>query len=381
MDREEKIELLGRSAQFDICASSCFNTGEGRRRAPQSEKWIYPAALPNGKTIRLFKVLMSNACRNDCAYCVNRCGGRGRPAAFTPDELARTFLDLHHRGLAQGLFLSSAVEDDRTMSHMLDAVEIIRNRARFPGYIHLKILPGASFGQVQRAAELAQRISINLEAVDQNHLQKLAPDKNFKEDLFSRMRWIKESIAKREGICRGHTTQFVVGATGESDREIIDTVGNLYREMALERAYFSAFQPIAGTPLEGASPTPLMREHRLYQVDFLFRQYRWRREDIIFQTDGNLSLKYDPKMIWARSHPEVFPIEINQAALEELLRIPGVGPRSAKRILASRRQGKLQDLRDLRNFGAATKRAAPYVLINGRAQTEVSSQTSLALWE
>jgi predicted DNA-binding helix-hairpin-helix protein len=377
MDREEKVELLGRSAQFDICASSCFNTGEGRRRAPQSERWIYPAALPNGKTIRLFKVLMSNACRNDCAYCVNRCGGRGHPASFTPDELARTFLDLHHRGLAQGLFLSSAIEDDRTMSRMLDAAEIIRHRARFPGYIHLKILPGASFGQVQRAAELAQRISINLEAVDQAHLQKLAPDKNFKEDLFSRMRWIKESIAKREGICRGHTTQFVVGATGESDREIIDTVGNLYREMQLERAYFSAFQPVAGTPLAEAPPAPLMREHRLYQVDFLFRRYYWKKEDIIFQSDGNLSLKYDPKMIWARSHPEVFPIEVNQADLEELLRIPGIGPLSAKRILASRGKVKLQDLQDLRGFGAATKRAAPYVLINGRRGAAPEAQVSL----
>ncbi|NIM04923.1 MAG: radical SAM protein, partial [Armatimonadetes bacterium] len=177
MESGEKIEILGNSARFDICASSCF-TSKGRRRAPYGlPRWIYPAVRPDGRHVLLMKVLMSNSCRNSCAYCQNRCGGSDRPVSFSPDELARTFLDLHHQGLAEGLFLSSAVENDTTMSRMLDAVEILRNRRGFGGYIHLKILPGAGFCQVERAVELANRVSVNLEAGSPEHLNSLAPDK------------------------------------------------------------------------------------------------------------------------------------------------------------------------------------------------------------
>jgi predicted DNA-binding helix-hairpin-helix protein len=159
----------------------------------------------------------------------------------------------------------------------------------------------------------------------------------------------------------------------------MQTVTGLYGDLRLERAYFSAFQPITGTPLENLPPAPLIREHRLYQADFLLRQYRWKREDLIFQSDGNFDLKKDPKLVWAQAHPETFPIEVNRAEMEELLRIPGIGPRSAKRILASRRQVKLQDLQDLRRFGAVAKRAAPYILLNGKAQMKSKAQTSLSL--
>jgi len=379
MDGNEKIDILGDSARFDICASSCFSA-QGRSRAPYGlPRWIYPAVRPDGQRLLLMKVLMSNACRNNCAYCANRCGGKGRPTSFSPDELARTFLDLHHKGLAEGLFLSSAVENDTTMSRMLDAVEILRNRSGFRGYIHLKVLPGASFGHVQRAVELATRVSINLEAATPAHLRALAPDKNFAEDLFSRMRWIHEALQSRQGLCRGHTTQFIVGATPEADRDILQTVCGLYQDLDLERAYFSAFQPVAGTPLEEALPAPLMREHRLYQADFLLRQYRWKKEDFIFGAEGNLSLKQDPKLVWARNHPEFYPIEVNRAELPELLRIPGIGPRSARRILSSRNRGRLRSLQDLRALGAVGKRAAPYILVNGRPQGEEKGQLSLPL--
>lgn len=377
MDRDEKIELLGASARFDVCASSCFNKGEGRKRAPYGiPRWIYPAVRPDGRRILLMKVLMANACQNNCAYCHNRCGGAARQTSFTPDELARTFLDLNERGLAEGLFLSSAVESDKTMGRMLDAVEILRNRAHFRGYIHLKVLPGASFCQVERAVELANRVSINLEAATPAGLQLLAPSKRFKDDLFVRLKWISECIAKA-GACKGHTTQFIVGATPETDRDIFASVAGLYSNLRLERAYFSAFQPIAGTPLEGAMPVPLMREHRLYQADYLLRQYRWPKDDLIFGTDGNLSLKEDPKYVWARNHPERFPIEVNQADIEDLLRIPGVGPRSAKRIVEYRTRGRLHTMSDLRHFGAVTRRAAPFVLLNGKAQVDVADQISL----
>lgn len=379
MSYTDKIEILGNSAKFDICASSCFTAkGAGRQRAPYGlPRWVYPAVRPDGKRILLMKVLMANACRNNCAYCLNRCGGKGRPTAFSPDELVRTFLDLRQQGLAEGLFLSSAVENDNTMSRMLDAVEILRNRVGFNGYIHLKVLPGASFCQVERAVELANRVSVNLEAANAKYLGLLAPDKNFHDDLFVRMKWIHECLGKRRGFARGHTTQFIVGATPESDREILETTTGLYKDLALERAYFSAFQPIAGTPLEDALPAPLLREHRLYQADFLLRQYRWRQEDFIFQPDGNLSLKEDPKYIWARNHPEQFPVEVNRAELEELLRVPGIGPRSARRILKLRSRGKIFTLQDLRTLGAVARRAAPFVLINGRPQGAAPEQLSL----
>jgi len=382
MNISEKIDLLGDSARFDICATSACMTqkGAGRSRAPYGlPRWIYPAVRPDGSRVLLMKVLMSNACRNTCAYCLNRCGGKGRPLSFSPQELADTFLDLRRRGLAEGLFLSSAVEDDNTMSRMLDAVEILRNRARFAGYIHLKILPGASFGHVERAVELATRVSVNLEAPTPRHLQTLARDKDFTEDLLARMRWIRECMSKGGITCRGHTTQFVVGAAGESDREILQSVGALYQDMGLERAYFSAFQPIAGTPLEHVLPAPLMREHRLYQADFLLRQYHWKKEDFIFAADGNLSLKEDPKLVWARHHPEAYPVEINRAELPELLRVPGIGPRSARRILHSRRRDRLQTLQDLRSLGVVAKRAASFILLNGRPQTEMPGQPRLAL--
>jgi putative DNA modification/repair radical SAM protein len=380
MDIDAKIELLGNSARFDICATSaCMGAQtEGRKRAPYNlPSWIYPAVRPDGRRILLMKVLMSNACRNDCAYCVNRCGGKGKTTSFSADELAKTFLDLNRRGLAEGLFLSSAVENDHTMSRMLDAVEILRNRARFNGYIHLKVLPGASYGHVERAVQLATRVSVNLEAPTPKHLQKFAPDKDFTEDLVSRMRWIRECLDKGHTTCRGHSTQFVVGATGESDREIVNRACELYEDVKLERAYYSAFHPIAGTPMEHFPAAPLMREHRLYQVDFLLRRYHWQREDLIYQPDGNLSLKADPKYIWACHHPEIFPIEVNLAELHDLLRIPGIGPISARRIVSHRRLGRLQTLSDLRHFGVAAKRAAPFVLLNGKVQGGPVGQISL----
>ena len=378
----DKLELLGESAQWDICATdACLGRrGMGRKRAPGDlPKWIYPAALPDGHQVLLMKVLMSNACQNRCAYCANRCGRVGESAGFSPEELVRAFLEFHRRGLARGLFLSSAVPDsaDQTMERMLKAVEMLRRKHRFRGYIHLKVLPGASFDRVERAVQLADRVSINLEAPGAERLARLAPDKDFEKALLTRMRWIRELKGREGTACRGHTTQFVVGAAGETDHEILQAGARLYGEMGLERCYFSAFAPVAGTPLGDASPTSLTREHRLYQADFLFRKYGWRLEDLRFGEDGNLTLKMDPKLAWAQAHPERFPIEVNRAELGELLRIPGVGPRSARRIIALRRRERITRLDDLRALGAAANRAAGYVLLAGRRPSEVEGQMPL----
>lgn len=363
LETEEKIQILGESAQYDICAS-CGTTAS-RTRTPLGH-WIYPAVLPDGKTVRLLKILMTNACSNDCLYCATRCGRDFKRTSLSPDELAAMFMGLHRRNLVTGLFLSSAIATSAraTMERMIKAVEILRFKFGFSGYVHLKILPGAAFDYVERAVQLATRVSVNLEAPSGARLQKISRGKNF-DDLLLRMKWVKSLASNAGGLTAGQTTQFVVGAAGESDREILQLTGKLYEDLELSRVYYSAFQPVTGTPLEGRSATPPMREHRLYQVDFLLRKYGFAFEEITFQRDGNLSLSLDPKMVWALSHPERFPLEINKASREELLRVPGIGPKSASRIVKARLKGKLYSLQELKGMRVLVKRAAPFILING----------------
>jgi predicted DNA-binding helix-hairpin-helix protein len=277
---------------------------------------------------------------------------------------------MHRKGLVKGLFLSSGVcgNAGRTMDQMIATVELVRKKYAFPGYIHLKILPGASFAHVERAVQLATRVSVNLEAPNAERLARIAPRKDFATNLLQPMHWAKGLIEASGGrlVPAGQTTQFVVGAADESDREILITTARLYKEVGLARAYFSAFQPIADTPLEGHPPTPPLREHRLYQSDWLLRQYDFTFEDLTFDEAGSLPREADPKMMWARTHPERFPIEVNRASREELLRVPGLGPRSVARILRLRRQGTFHTLNDLKKVGAVASRAAPFILLNGK---------------
>ena len=368
LDTFEKVEILGRSAQYDLCGEACGT--DAARRKDDLGRWIYPAALPDGRRVAMLKVLLSNACQKDCYYCANRASRDLRRVSFAPEELARAFDQMHRKGLVKGLFLSSGVcgEAGRAMDQMIATVELVRKRYAFPGYIHLKILPGASFAHVERAVQLATRVSVNLEAPNAERLARIAPHKDFAASLLQPMHWAKGLIEAGGGrlVPAGQTTQFVVGAAGESDREILMTTARLYRGMGLARAYFSAFQPVADTPLEGHSPTPPLREHRLYQSDWLLRRYDFTFEDLIFDEAGNLPREADPKMMWARAHPEPFPIEINRASREELLRVPGLGPHSVARILRLRHQGTFRTLTDLKKIGAVASRAAPFILLNGK---------------
>ena len=374
MDAIEKASVLGQAAQHDLCGEACGS--EANRVRDDIGRWIYPAVVPDGRRVSLLKVLMTNACENNCAYCAQRAGRDCHRTRFQPDELARLFDQLWRARRVEGLFLSSSISggENRSMERMIDAVEIVRNKYGFRGYVHLKVLPGVERAAVQRAVQLADRVSLNLEAPSSERLAKLAQGKDFAGDLLARLRWAAQEVQERSleprpgfgGGRAGVTTQFVVGAADESDHEILDLSSRLYSELGLRRAYFSAFQPVADTPLQGLSPTPAWREHRLYQSDWLLRQYGFGFDELVFDPVGNLAREADPKQMWAEAHPERFPVEVNISSQAQLLRVPGIGPRSAKRIVELRRQARFRDLSDLDKVGVVSKRAAPYVLLNGR---------------
>ncbi len=363
----DKLRILGEEARFDL-SCSCGTTATRVRDPVSPDRWLYPSVLPDGRRAVLLKVLMDNACSRSCAYCAQRAGRKVAHHRFSPDELAKTFVELNSSGRASGLFLSSAIPGraGEAMEAIVRTGEIVRSKYGFKGFVHLKVLPGATFDQVAEAAQLADRLSVNLEQPTAEALRSLCPQKELDTDLLERMRWIEHFVRDDRSRVRGQTTQFVVGAAGESDRQILERTSSLYGDLTLARAYFSAFHPVNDTPLEWLPPAPLEREHRLYQADFLFRQYRFDFADLTFDETGNLSLEKDPKLIWAERHPEFFPVEVNSAEIYELLRVPGIGPVSAKRIVKRRIKDPLRNVEDLKLTGAVVKRASSYVTVGGR---------------
>ena len=369
---DARLGALTRAASHDL--SCACGPSEPRRRGPDG-LWIYPAALPSGKRVPMLKVLQSSGCERGCVYCVERLGGQCDRLTLGSDELASAFVDLHQSNRVFGLFLSSAVRGGpvATMDRMLATAEILRGKHRFRGYVHLKVIPGCRPDQVERAMALATRVSVNMEAPTAAHLARIAPGKRFFEQILAPMRQIARAESDGTFARAGQTTQLVVGAAGESDREIATSVAWLYGKLKLARVYYSALQPAAGTPVAGATPVPFMREHRLYEVDFLLRKYGFDLGEIGFDERGALPLDVDPKTAWARRHPERFPIELNTAPASELVRIPGVGPRAAKQILAMRREQRLRSVEALRSACALWRRAVPYVLLDGsRAERQLA---------
>jgi predicted DNA-binding helix-hairpin-helix protein len=376
--REEKLDILAAGARHDVCLASCngnLRGGTGRFRDPAhpAARWIYPAHVPGRGRVGFLKVLLTNVCRNRCSYCHLTTREDGVPRlTFAPDELAGILIELARRRLVHGLFLSSALGHDpeATMERMVATADILRRRMGYGGYIHLKILPGASLGLIERAAALADRISINLEAPTDQHLKRIAPEKDLAGDLLPRMAWAGQ-LLRRGARARSQTTQFVVGAAGESDRDVLQTVDRIYRDLNVFRAYYSAFQPTSGPgpqPAPDGLPSPLLREHRLYQSDYLLRFYGFRLDELVFDRSGGLPSRVDPKSAWALTHPQAFPLEINRATEGELLRVPGIGPVSARRIVQTRRRQPLRGLADLRAAGAVAGRAASYVEFFGRRE-------------
>ena len=389
MDVREKLDLLGAAARYDDCRTSASDEiAEGRGFfAPQPDAappdprvipCVSHLTTPWGERKATLKVLQTSSCQNNCRYCAFRSGRDIRRAHLGPDELARSFDLMYRAGLVESMFLSSGVMGtNQTMDEMLATTELIRGKYGFRGYIHLKLLPGAEESHIERAVALADRVSVNLEAPTPATLAALAPLKRM-DALVGPLRTAAEIIGKDRagrsqrvaptigGARIGMSTQFVVGPAGESDRDLLSAAQMLYRELRLARAYYSAFTPVRDTPLEGEPPTDPQREFRLYQADWLLRYYHFSADELPFDPEGQLRTDVDPKAAWASAHPERFPVEVNAAPLGELMRVPGVGPISARAIVQARRQGTLREIGDLRKLGARADRAAPYVMLAGR---------------
>ncbi len=360
------------------------DVGCPRRSNPKQDSIdVYDAQLPNGKTIRLLKTLLTSACENQCNYCPFRSGRDFRRGTLKPDEMAQVFDAVHRAGIVKGIFLSSGIAGGgiRTQDGIIATAEILRKKYNFQGYIHLKLMPGSERAQVERTMRLANRVSLNLEAPNTLRLRRLAPDKNFDEELLRPLRWMDEIRRTTppylgwNGRWPSMTTQFVVGAVGESDLELLTTTGYMHQNLHLGRAYFSSFEPTPDTPFENYPPASTVREHRLYQASFLLRDYGYDLEDLPFTSTGNLPENTDPKLAWARSNLLISPVEINNADRHDLLKVPGIGPKSVDKILNARQKGAFRQLEDLHKMGVNSARAAPFILLEGK-----QPQRQLSFW-
>jgi len=380
VDGYEKLTIIAQDPLVEVDDSINSAVPSCQPVSPQS-KPAYPyslpiqmACLPNGKRTPILKSVLTSVCERNCNYCGMRSGRDCRRVSFTPDEMARLIVELTAQKIIQGAFISSGIAGSglRTQDRLIETAEVLRNKYRYQGYLHLKIMPGCEKSQVERGMQLADRVSVNLEAPNSLRLSLLAPQKLFFNELLEPLKWI-EDIRQRSNPYRtwkgrwpSSTTQFVVGAAGESDLELLQTLEKLHQQFRLARGYFSGFTPLPRTPFENLPPVNPWRVNRLYQASFLLRDYGFSMEEMPFSTAGDLPLEIDPKLGWARNHLTHSPIEINRAEKEQLLRIPGIGPRGAYSILKARRQHHLRSLDDLRKLGIRANRAAPFILLDGR---------------
>ena len=381
LDPVEKLLAIGGATGFEPAGDApheesarpdCFTPqakpSRQERNLAALQRSISNVMTPTGPK-PVLKTMMTTACERNCFYCPFR-AGRSSMERITlqPDEMAKGFTRIQKAGLVDGLFLSSGIigGSPRAQDKILDTADILRTKEKYRGYIHLKIMPGAEKEQVRRAMQLADRVSINLEGATEERLRLLAPKKDFWDELIQRLLWVEE-IRRTERVRASSVTQFVVGAVGDTDLELLALSEKLYSQAKISRAYYSAFHPVSETPFEDRSPVLPKREHRLYQASFLLRDYGWGVEDLGFGADQNLRLDVDPKQAWADIHLREAPIEINRADRTTLLRIPGIGPVSADRILAARSRGNLFDLAHLGQIGVPSpQKSAPYILLNGQ---------------
>jgi len=371
MDTIDKLKLLSEDAQYDLACACGTGKDEHRRRGPDG-KWLYPVLLSKGRYTVLLKTLLSNACSNDCRYCPLRSETNVRRCTLKPEEVAGAFMEYQRRRKAFGLFLSSAVirDPDYTMDKINTAARLLRYRYNFRGYIHLKIIPGASDAAIEDSLSLASAVSLNIETPGKRHFDLLSNKKNYDRDIMRPLNLMSRLTNKGMRFSRVKcTTQFIVGASDETDTEIIDSTFSLYKRMNFKRVYFSAYQKGLGNPdIPGErlflsnNETPFLREHRLYQVDFLTRKYGFSRKDIIFDKSGNLRLDKDPKEVWADSHQAFYPVRLNTSDKEALLRVPGLGPETVGKILKIRRERKIAHFGDIGLKGKRREKVKSYVI-------------------
>lgn len=378
MELLEKLGILADSAKYDAsCASSGSNRG-GRGTGAAHQSGVCHSWTADGRCVSLLKILMTNECVYDCAYCVNRRSNDSPKAILTPDEIAGLTFEFYKRNYIEGLFLSSGItgNPDRTMELMLEAVRKLRQEFRFNGYVHMKVIPGASQELIDKAGLWADRVSVNIELPTDKSLRLLAPGKT-RDTVLKPMSRLARQIAAHKDERRsiksspayapaGQSTQMIIGATPETDREIIKLSEALYGKLALKRVYYSAFVPVMkDNRLPALVNPPLLREHRLYQADWLLRFYGFTADELLDERRPQLDLDFDPKTAWALGNLDKFPLEVNRASYEEILRVPGIGVTSAKRILRARRAGPLA-LDDLKKLGVVMKRAVYFVTAGGK---------------
>ena len=361
----QKLQIAGDTTAYEP-AGDQPQVELSRKRLLRDLPCVSNVSTPTGPKA-IMKTMMTTACERNCHYCPFRAGrGKTQRVTFKPDEMAASFDQLQRAKTVDGIFLSSGIIKGSitTQDKILDTIEIIRHKYQYKGYVHLKIMPGAEYDQVYRAMQLADRVSINLEGPTQDRLTALAPKKDFDGELLQRLAWAHQ--IRQTGIRASTVTQFVVGAVGDTDVELLSLSERLYNQMGISRAYYSAFNPVIDTPFENLPSTLPVREFRLYQSSFLLRDYGWSVEELPFEQSGNLRLDVDPKRAWAEAHLSHAPIEIMRASRDQLMRIPGIGPKAADNILKARRSGHLTDLSHLRALGIrAPEQAAPFILLDG----------------
>jgi putative DNA modification/repair radical SAM protein len=377
---EQRVEILADSAKYDV---SCSSGGSNRKGVTGGIGSTRPSGIchtwtADGRCISLLKILLTNSCIYDCAYCVNRRSNPILRTALTPDEIVKLTMDFYCRNYIEGLFLSTGViqSANHTMEQLIRVVRKLRVEERFNGYIHLKIVPGADAVLIEEAGRHADRVSINIELPSRQSLQLLAPDKP-RESVIGPMRQLSSLIetARQEHkhsskaprfAPAGQSTQLIVGATPENDREIITLSEGLYQRLGMKRVYYSAFVPVSSDQrLPALSTPPLLREHRLYQADWLLRFYGFSSHELLDEAHPNLDMRFDPKTDWALRHLEHFPVEVNRADYPVLLRVPGIGVRSAQRIVQARRTSRLGEEK-LKRLGVVLKRARYFVTAGDR---------------
>jgi len=364
MELLQKLEILAGAAKYDV---SCSSSGGSRTTQRGGFGNSCPAGVchsftEDGRCISLLKILLTNVCLYDCAYCANRKSNDVPRATFKVEEVVRLTIEFYKRNYIEGLFLSSGIikNPDYTMEALLRVAKSLREEHKFGGYIHLKAIPGANQDLITLAGYYADRMSLNIEIPSEPSLKMLAPDKDFKS-VYSPMNILRTKILERKICPAGQSTQMIVGASPENDLHIITLAASLYKMQKLKRVYYSSYIPInEDKRLPVISAPPLKRENRLYQADWLMRFYGFSHDEILDKNNPWLDIEFDPKMAWALRHPEFFPIDLDCASYEDILRVPGVGVKSAKFIVHSRRFGKIR-LEHLKKMGVALKRAKFFI--------------------